>query len=182
MGFKVISLRQKSVGSNGFFSLKNVKLGKELLLVTYFLFLKQLKSILIKKEIGIVFINGHISTPCNLFVPKLHNCNHTNLGEPILRETVKTPINQIELMCCFKDLIDSQIRCNYFEDALKTFKKIKLFKLDSMNPDDVDESMANFAANHIQWEQCQNFNVLGVLCKLKSQAFHGLGKDLCRNG
>ena len=117
-----------------------------------------------------------------MFGPELHNCNHANSGEPILRETVKTPINQTELMLCFKDLIDSQIRCNYFEDALKTFKKIKLFKLDSMNPDDVDESMANFAANHIQWEQCQNFNVLGVLCKLKSQALHGLGKDLCRNG
>ena len=49
--FKVISLRQKSVESIDFFSLKNVKLGKELLLVThfYFLFLKQLKSILKKK-------------------------------------------------------------------------------------------------------------------------------------
>ena len=88
----------------------------------------------------------------------------------------KTPVDQIELMLCFKDLIDSQIRCKYFEDALKTFKKIKLFKLDSMNPDDLEESMAEFTANHDYWEQCQQFNVIGVLCKLKSQALHGLGK------
>ena len=96
--------------------------------------------------------------------------------EPIRRIEVKLPVNQIELMCCFKDLIDSQIRCNYFEDALKTFKKIKLFKLDSMNPDDLGDSMNEFAANYDHWEQCNNFNVIGVLCKLKSQAFHGLGK------
>ena len=99
-----------------------------------------------------------------------------NSGEPIQRIEQKTPVDQIELMLCFKDLIDSQIRCKYFEDALKTFKKIKLFKLDSMNPDDLEESMTEFAANNDYWEQCKQFNVIGVLCKLKSQAFHGLGK------
>ena len=44
-----------------------------------------------------------------------------------------------ELLNCYKDLISSQIQCNQFEDAMKTFKKMKLYKLDSMNPRDVQE-------------------------------------------
>ena len=95
-------------------------------------------------------------------------------GEPVGND--ETPVKQIDLLCCYKDLIDSQIRCKYFEGALKSFKKIKLFKLDSMNPDDVEKSMGQFTG-----EQCINFNVIGALCKLKSQAFHGLGdKQNCQ--
>lgn len=103
-----------------------------------------------------------------------------NSGES-LRED-KTPFKQIDLLCCYKDLIDSQIRCGYFEGALKSFKKIKLFKLDSMNPHDVYESMEQFAANNsMDWEQCKNSEVIGVLCKLKAQALNGLGdKQNCQ--
>jgi len=38
---------------------------------------------------------------------------------------------------CYKDLIDAQIKSNLFEDALKTYKKIKFFNLNSSSPDDV---------------------------------------------
>ena len=97
-----------------------------------------------------------------------------NSGESVKED--KTPIQKLDLLYCYMYLIDCQILCKHFEDALKSFKKIKLFKLDSMNPDDLEESMTEFAANNDYWEQCKQFNVIGVLCKLKSQAFHGLGK------
>ena len=101
-----------------------------------------------------------------------------NSGESLWKD--ETPVKQIHLLLCYKELIDSQIRCKYFEGALKSFKKIKLFKLDSMNPDDVHQSMVQFAANNSPLEQA-NFNVIGVLCKLKAQAFHGLGdKQNCQ--
>ena len=29
--------------------------------------------------IGVWFISEHVSTPCSLFGPKLHNCNHANV-------------------------------------------------------------------------------------------------------
>ena len=91
-----------------------------------------------------------------------------NSGESIWKD--ETPVKQIHLLLCYKELIDSQIRCKYFEGALKSFKKIKLFKLDSMNPDDVEKSMGPYI-----WEELENLKVIAALCKLKSQAFHGLG-------
>jgi hypothetical protein len=35
-----------------------------------------------EKIIGVLFISEHISTPCSLFGPKLHNCNLAITGEP----------------------------------------------------------------------------------------------------
>ena len=100
-------------------------------------------------------------------------------GEPVYFDG--TRVYCVDLLWCYKDLIDSQIRCKYFEGALKSFKKTKLFKLDSMNPDDVDQSMDQFAAYMSPSEQAKNFNVIGVLCELKAQALHGLGdKQNCQ--
>ena len=43
-----------------------------------FAYSDQSKSILIKKIIVVWFISEHTLTPCSLFGPKLHNCNHAN--------------------------------------------------------------------------------------------------------
>jgi tetratricopeptide (TPR) repeat protein len=97
-----------------------------------------------------------------------------NSGESVYED--KTPIKKDDLLHCYMSLIDSQIRCKHFEDALKSFKKIKLFKLDSIDPDDVDESMRQFDATvEIPYDRCNLLTIIGDLCKLKSQAFHGLG-------
>ena len=50
-------------------------------------------------------------------------------------------MDQYGLMCCFKDLIDAQIRTKSYADAMKTCKKIKLFNLHSQNSYDVIESL-----------------------------------------
>ena len=96
-----------------------------------------------------------------------------NSGESVKK--YKTPIKKVDLLHCYMYLIDSQIRCKHFEDALKSFKKIKLFKLDSIDSDDVEESMAEFGANVTPLDRCNYFKVIGDLCRLKSQAFYGLG-------
>ena len=96
-----------------------------------------------------------------------------NSGESVKKD--KTPIKKLDLLHCYMYLIDSQIRCKHFEDALKSFKKIKLFKLDSIDSDDVEESMAEFGANVTPLDRCNYFKVIGDLCRLKSQAFYGLG-------
>ena len=96
-----------------------------------------------------------------------------NSGEPVKKD--KTPIKKLDLLHCYMYLIDSQIRCKHFEDALKSFKRIKLFKLDSIDSDDVEESMAEFGANVTPLDRCNYFKVIGDLCRLKSQAFYGLG-------
>jgi tetratricopeptide (TPR) repeat protein len=96
-----------------------------------------------------------------------------NSGESVKKD--KTPIKKLDLLHCYMYLIDSQIRCKHFEDALKSFKRIKLFKLDSIDSDDVEESMAEFGANVTPLDRCNYFKVVGDLCRLKSQAFHGLG-------
>ena len=96
-----------------------------------------------------------------------------NSGQPVKKD--KTPIKKLDLLHCYMYLIDSQIRCKHFEDALKSFKRIKLFKLDSIDSDDVEESMAEFGANVTPLDRCNYFKVIGDLCRLKSQAFYGLG-------
>ena len=96
-----------------------------------------------------------------------------NSGESVKKD--KTPIKKLDLLHCYMYLIDSQIRCKHFEDALKSFKRIKLFKLDSIDSDDVEESMAEFGANVTPLDRCNYFKVIGDLCRLKSQAFYGLG-------
>ena len=96
-----------------------------------------------------------------------------NSGESVNED--KTPIKELDLLLCYMSLIDSQIRCKHFEDALKSFKKVQLFKLDSLDPHDVNDSMTQFAANFGASVFCSYFNVIGNLCLLKSQAFYGLG-------
>ena len=96
-----------------------------------------------------------------------------NSGEPVKKD--KIPIKKLDLLHCYMYLIDSQIRCKHFEDALKSFKRIKLFKLDSIDSDDVEESMAEFGANVTPLDRCNYFKVIGDFCRLKSQAFYGLG-------
>ena len=97
-----------------------------------------------------------------------------NSGESVYED--KTPIKNDDVLHCYRSLIDSQIRCKHFNDALKSFKKIKLYKLDSMDPDDVDESMRQFDPTvEIPYDRCNLLTIIGDLCKLKSQAFHGLG-------
>ena len=44
----------------------------------------------------------------------------------------------------YTDLISCQIKSNCVKDAMKTFKKIKYFKLDSMNTKDVENSIEPF--------------------------------------
>ena len=91
-----------------------------------------------------------------------------------------------ELLNCYKDLISSQIQCNQFEDAMKTFKKMKLYKLDSMNPRDVQECidsiMDDFEKSNKKYRNQSSFandflhyHVFGVLFGLKAQALYGLG-------
>ena len=56
----------------------------------------------------------------------------------------KTKAEQWELLAHYKDLIDCQIKNNCFDDAIKTFEKIKIFKLYSMDPKDVHECLVSF--------------------------------------
>ena len=95
-----------------------------------------------------------------------------NSGVSVMVE--KTPIKKLDILQCYQSFIESQIRCNNFEDALKTFKKIKLFKLDS-TVSDVKDSMAEFGGNSSDMERCNHFSVIADLCFFKSQGFYGLG-------
>ena len=95
-----------------------------------------------------------------------------NSGGSVMYE--KTPITKLNILQCYQGLIESQIRCKHFEDALKTFKKIKLFKLDSTDSD-VEDSMADFVGKSDAMERCNYFSVIADLCCLKSQVFYGLG-------
>ena len=98
-----------------------------------------------------------------------------NSGGSVMYE--KTPITKLNLLQCYQGLIESQIRCRNFEDALKTFKKIKLFKLDSDTDSDVEDSLAlwTLGGNSSDMERCNYFSVIADLCFFKSQAFYGLG-------
>jgi len=94
-------------------------------------------------------------------------------GESVKED--KTPIQKLDILYCYMYLIDCQIRCKHFEDALKSFKKIKLFKLDSMDTHDVNDSLEEFGTNVSSMDCCNYSKVIGDLCRLKSQAFFGLG-------
>ena len=59
--------------------LKNIKLGKEVLLVTLFCLLQSIQINFDEQFIGVEFISEHIPTPCKLFDPKLYNCNHATM-------------------------------------------------------------------------------------------------------
>ena len=70
---------------------------------------------------------------------------------------------------------------------MKTFKKMKLYKLDSMNPRDVqdciDSIMDDFEKSNKKYRNQSSFandflhyHVFGVLFGLKAQALYGLGK------
>ena len=96
-----------------------------------------------------------------------------NSGESVKED--KTPIEKLDILYCYMYLIDCQIRCKHFEDALKSFKKIKLFKLDSMDTHDVNDSLEEFGTNVSSVDCCNYSKVIGDLCRLKSQAFFGLG-------
>ena len=90
-----------------------------------------------------------------------------------------------ELLNCYKDLISSQIQCNQFADAMKTFKKMKLYKLDSMNPRDVQECIdllydrldpnKSYRNQSSMANDFLHYHVFGVLFGLKAQALYGLG-------
>jgi hypothetical protein len=87
-----------------------------------------------------------------------------------------------ELLNCYKDLISSQIQCNQFEDAMKTFKKMKLYNLNSMNPRDVQDCIdllydpnKNYRNQSSMANDFLHYHVFGVLFGLKAQALYGLG-------
>ena len=94
-------------------------------------------------------------------------------GESVKED--KTPIQKLDILYCYMYLIDCQIQCKHFEDALKSFKKIKLFKLDSLDTHDVNDSLEEFGTNVSSMDCCNYSKVIGDLCRLKSQAFFGLG-------
>ena len=77
-----------------------------------------------------------------------------------------TDQQQWHFLAEYKDLIFSQI-CNHrFGDAMKTFRKIKYFKLDSMNIKDVFECIKPFSMDENDYFiRC----VIGELCTLKCQ-------------
>ena len=51
------------------------------------------------------------------------------------------PVEQYQVMHCYKDLIEAQIKNKSFKEAQKTFKKIKMFNLNSMTPDNVFKAL-----------------------------------------
>ena len=52
-----------------------------------------------------------------------------------------TKFQKVEFLMEYADLISCQIKSNCVKDAMKTFKKIKYFKLDSMNAKDVENAL-----------------------------------------
>ena len=86
-------------------------------------------------------------------------------------------MEQWELLGNYRDLIESQVMSNCFHDAVKTFKKVKLFKLDSMNPKEVFDCMSLFTMdNKYDTPLIYKTYHIGLgLCQLKCQVFWGLG-------
>ena len=62
---------------------------------------------------------------------------------------------------------------------MKTFKKIKFCKLDSMNPNDVHDYIVQYhseSADGVTFFQMSKLmESVGILCQLKCEALHGLG-------
>merc|ERR1719323_2597795 len=88
-----------------------------------------------------------------------------------------------ELLAHYKDLIETQLRCDCFEEAMKTFKKIRSFNLDSMNHKDVGNSLHVYNSDP-KWKNRKenDINVLllttstiAIMCEQKACTFHGLG-------
>ena len=52
-----------------------------------------------------------------------------------------------KMLHLYSRLIFLQVETKCFEDAMKTFKEIKFFKLDSMNPADVTDSIKEYTEN-----------------------------------
>ena len=91
------------------------------------------------------------------------------------------PLQQWELLAHYKDFIETQLRCYYFQEAMNTFKKIKYFKLDSMNPKDVEDYMGSFNSSFNEDQDDINLiyrtlTTVAALCEQKCRALHGLGK------
>merc|ERR1719270_116472 len=70
-----------------------------------------------------------------------------NSGGSLKEDGLK--FQNMDTLRCYLYLIESNVRCKNFQDALKLFKKIKLFKLDSINPDDVEHSLVEFGEKHV---------------------------------
>ena len=92
------------------------------------------------------------------------------------------PLQQWELLAHYKDFIETQLRCYCFQDAMNTFKKIKYFKLDSMNPKDVEDYMRSFNSSFDEDQDDINLvyttlQTVAILCEQKCRALHGLGKS-----
>ena len=92
------------------------------------------------------------------------------------------PLQQWELLAHYKDYIETQLRCNCFQEAMNTFKKIKYFKLDSMNPKDVEDYMRSFNSSFDENQDDINLiyrtlQTVAILCEQKCRALHGLGKS-----
>ena len=65
---------------------------------------------------------------------------------------------------------------------MNTFKKIKYFKLDSMNPKDVEDYMRSFNSSFDEDQDDINLvyttlQTVAILCEQKCRALHGLGKS-----
>ena len=91
-------------------------------------------------------------------------------------------LEQWELLAHYKNFIETQLRCYCFQDAMNTFKKIKYFKLDSMNPKDVEDYMKSFNSSFNEDQDDINLiyrtlTTVAALCEQKCRAFHGLGKS-----
>ena len=91
-------------------------------------------------------------------------------------------MEQWELLANYKDFIETQLRCYCFQDAMNTFKKIKYFKLDSMNPKDVEDYMRSFNSSFDEDQDDINLvyttlQTVAILCEQKCRALHGLGKS-----
>ena len=64
---------------------------------------------------------------------------------------------------------------------MNTFKKIRYFKLDSMNPKDVEEYMGSFNSSfNVDQDDInliyRTLQTVATLCEQKCRALHGLGK------
>ena len=81
----------------------------------------------------------------------------------------------------YSRLILVQVETNCLEDAMKTFKEVKFFKLDSMNPLDVAEDIKGFrgVGGTICTGKAQG---IAFLCQLKSLIFQArFDFDNCRH-
>ena len=79
------------------------------------------------------------------------------------------------LLQCYEKLIQSQLEMNCTEDVMKTFRAIKTFKLDSMNPQDVADCYQKSVTGCLEVDDMLNMNLVGLLCQMKGRALYKLG-------